>query len=211
MNADVVKLCRALGPLMDLYDEWELPLRQFRAQNYRRLNRGGYTWEAYESGLAQLEAQLVAIHNPRLELHALFDRLCDAFIDSGAEERTAIRTFVADRRKLGQLLWRYANRLTQCIAGLEDAPKATRALAAIAIDDCSANYRDTLMTLADLYVAVESAGIDPRASFAAAAHWATDALTAGGCESLAVTMREFHGSSVLRERRSLGQPYGGPA
>jgi hypothetical protein len=87
----------------------------------------------------------------------------------------------------------------------------TTALAAVAIDNCSANYRDTLMTLADLFVAAEEAGIDPRLLFAQAASWATDEVTSGGCQSLAAMLRGFHNSSVLRERRQLAEPYGGPA
>ncbi len=67
-----------------------------------------------------------------------------------------------------------------------------------------------LMTLADLYVAAEEAGIDPRPPFAAAAELATGEFTAGGCDSVAKMLREFHASSVLRERRGLGGPYGGP-
>ena len=66
------------------------------------------------------------------------------------------------------------------------------------------------MTLADLYVAAEQAGVDPRPLFAAASELATDEFTPGGCESLARMLRDFHESSVLRERRGMDGPYGGP-
>jgi hypothetical protein len=127
-------------------------------------------------------------------------------------QRGEIRRFVAERTKLGQLLWRFANRLSRRIIVADDAASLLRtALAATAIDNCSANYRDTLMTLADLYVAAESAGIDPQPLFAEAAARATDEPTPGGCESLAAWLRCFHESSVLRERRGMAGPYGGPA
>ena len=210
MSDSVLKLRRELEPILARYDAWELPLRRYRALNYRRLNSGGYTWEAYESGLAQLEEELAAVHDPRHDLHALFERLCQRSL-ADADARIALRAFVAEQRKVGQLLWRYANRLTRSIERVDDEPKVTLALAAVSMENCAANYRDTLMTLADLYVAAEAASIDPRPLFAAASDWSTDALTTGGCESLAAMMRGFHASSVLDERRGMDRPYGGPA
>jgi hypothetical protein len=66
------------------------------------------------------------------------------------------------------------------------------------------------MTLADLFVAAEKAGVDPRPLFEAAATMATDEVTLGGCESLRRMLREFKDSATLRERRGIGEPYGGP-
>jgi hypothetical protein len=144
-------------------------------------------------------------------LHDLFTHLCDAHIKGDEPQRSRVRAFIAERSKRGQLLWRFANRLTARVRAPEDAGLVTTALAAIAIDNCSANYRDTQMSLADLFVAAEQAGVDPRPLFEQAAEWATDELTPGGCESLAAMLRGFHDSPTLRERRMLAEPYGGPA
>jgi hypothetical protein len=210
MESALAKLCRDIKTALVRHDAWELPLRRFRAENYRRLNQDGYTWEAYQAAAAELEAQLAAVDDPRRRLHPLFARLCAAYVGGDNAQRAAIRAFAAERKKLGQLLWRYANRLARQIQSPAEADLVTTALAAVAIDNCSANYRDTLMTLADLYAAAEAAGIDPRPLFAAAALTATDEATPGGCASLAAMMQGVHASSVLAERRALGEPYGGP-
>lgn len=213
MDFSASPLARELDRALARYTQWEHPLRRYRAQNYGRLNKGGYTWEDYHWGFAELEQQLRAEFDPRSRLDPLFVQLCAAFIASDAAAREQIRQFVADRKSLGQLLWRYANRLsTELVsAGPHAAMLLERALAAVTIENCGANYRDTQMTLADLFVAAEQASIDPRSAFAAAAARATDDVTPGGCISLAVLLREFHAASVLVERRALGVPYGGPA
>jgi hypothetical protein len=211
MPDDLHQLCQRLAAAFRQYDAWEQPLRRFRAENYRRLNRDGYTWEAYQQEAAELENQLTIAHDPYIELHALFEQLCQAYIADNDARRARLRAFVAERSKRGQLLWRYANRLARRVQSPADAGLVSTALAAIAIDNCSANYRDTLMTLADLFVAAEQAGVDPRPMFDQATAWATDEITAGGCESLAAMLRGFHESPTLKERRLLAEPYGGPA
>jgi hypothetical protein len=211
MPDELHALCQRLAAAFRRYDAWERPLRRFRAENYRRLNQDGYTWEAYQQETADLEAQLVAEHDPYADLHDLFTQLCEAHIAGDDAQRARTRAFVAERSKRGQLLWRFANRLVTHVRAPEHVGLVTTALAAIAIDNCSANYRDTQMSLADLFVAAEQAGVDPRPHFEQAASWATDELTSGGCESLAAMLRGFHDSPTLRERRMLAEPYGGPA
>jgi hypothetical protein len=211
MPNDLEQLLRRLAAAFRRYDAWERPLRRFRAENYGRLNRDGYTWEKYQQEAEDLEAQLAAKHDPYADLHELFTQLCRAYVVGSDARRARVRAFVADRSKRGQLLWRFANRLARRVQSPEHAELVTFALAAIAIDNCSANYRDTLMTLADLFVAADQAGLNPQPLFEQAAAWATDELTPGGCISLTATLRDFHHSSTLRERRLLAEPYGGPA
>jgi hypothetical protein len=210
MNFDASPLRRDLNVALARYEQWEHPLRRFRSQGMARLNKDGFTWDDLDRGLRELEASLRAKRDPRAELHPLFDLLGATYVDGDAAARTEIRAYLAQRKMLARLLARYANFLAGEIRRADDAPRLERALVAVAIENCPSDYRDTLMTLADLYVAAESAGIDPRPAFAAAAELATDELTPGGCESLARTLREFHASSVLRERRGMSNPYGGP-
>jgi hypothetical protein len=210
MTDELKELKPTIDQALARFTAWEKPLRRYRAQEYRRLNADGFTWEAYQNGLAKLEAQLALQHDPRGELYPLFERLCAAYSADHDDLRASIRAFAAERKKLGGLLWRFANHLAGRISGEADARLVQHALAALSIENCPANYRDTLMTLADVYVAAENAGIDPRPLFAEAAVGSTDEVTAGGCESLAAIMRDFHASSVLRERRAMGTPYGGP-
>ncbi len=211
MHLDKSPLARRLDAKLARYIQWEKPLRTYRGQHMRRVSGGGLSWDEFDRGLRALEAALLAEYDPWVDLAPMFEQLCTAYLDGDAAARAAIREFAAHRRALGELLWRYANRLRGAITQADDGPMLTRALAAVSIENCGGDYRDTLMTLADLYVGAEEAGIDPQPSFAAVAELSTDEPTAGGCESLARMLREFHGYSVLRERRQMGQPYGGPA
>jgi hypothetical protein len=210
MNARVAKLRGAITAALARYEAWERPLRSYRGRATPQLNRGEFNWEEFDRGLRELETSLRAAGDPRDELAPLLDALCAEYVESSPAGRVALREFVAKQQKLGGLLWRYANALTRRVATADDRALVTRALAAASIEDCASDVRDTLMTLADLFVAAEGAGIDPRPLFATAAEWSTDEFTRGGCESVAGMLREFHACSVLRERRSLPGPYGGP-
>jgi hypothetical protein len=210
MDARVAKLRGAITAALARYEAWERPLRAYRGRATPQLNRGEFNWVEFDRGLRELEASLAAQGDPREELAPLFDSLFAEYAATSDAGRAAWRDFAAKQQKLGDLLWRYANALTRRLEKVDDAPLVTRALAAVSIEDCASDVRDSLMTLADLFVAAEAAGIDPRPLFDTAAQWSTDEFTRGGCESVAAMLREFHDCSVLRERRGLPSPYGGP-
>jgi hypothetical protein len=204
-------LRRALNQALARYEEWERPLRSYRAEEMRRLNKDGFTWDMFDRGLRELAARLQANFDPWVAIHPLVEQLCAAYVAGDGAERAEIRAFAAQRKSLGDVLGRFANQCAARVTCAADGPRVAQALTALAIENCPTDYRDTLMTLADLYVAAEQAGVDPRALFAAASELATDEFTPGGCESMARMLREFHGYSVLRERRGMDGPYGGPA
>jgi hypothetical protein len=210
MDARVAKLRGAITAALARFETWERPLRSYRGRATPQLNRGEFNWEEFDRGLRELEASLRAAGDPRDELAPLFDALCAEYVETSPAGRAALREFAAKQQKLGDLLWRYANALTRRITTADDAARVTRALAALSIENCASDVRDTLMTLADLFVAAETAGIEPRPLFSAAAEWSTDKFTRGGCESVAAMLRDFHACSVLRERRGLPGPYRGP-
>ncbi len=210
MDSKAARLRGEITAALARYEQWERPLRTYRGGNAGRVDGGALSWEEFDRGLRALEASLREQFDPRSELHPLFERLCAEYVASDAAGRDQTRQFAARQQKLGPLLGRYANGLAASIPSLGAEPVVLTALAATSIENCAADVRDTLMTLADLYVAAETAGVASAPLFAAAAEWSTDEWTPGGCESLARTLREFPECSVLRERRVLGAPYGGP-
>jgi hypothetical protein len=211
MNFAASPLRRALNQALARYEEWERPLRKYRAVGMRRLNKDGFTWDMFDHGLRELDARLRAVSDPWVALHPLIEQLCAAYVAADQAGRAEIRAFAAQRKSLGDVLGRFANQAATRVTCAADGPRVAQALTALAIENCPTDYRDTLMTLADLYVAAEQAGVDPRPLFAAASELATDEFTPGGCESVARMLRDFHDSSVLRERRAMDGPYGGPA
>jgi len=208
MDARTAALCEELDQLLAAFEKWRKPLVKFQAENLPRLNRDGYTWDMFEAGLKELDARLKSEHDPHVELNRLIEEVCLIYLGADASQRGEIRTYVAQRRELGSLAWAFANRVAVTrIHSPQDAAQVKLGLAAIAIENCGSDYRDTLMSLADLYVRAEEVGLDPKPIFGAVAELSTTEKTRGGLESLAQTMREFENYAVLAERRARKKSY----
>jgi hypothetical protein len=131
------------------------------------------------------------------EMQRLLELLCGIYLESDADGRAAIRAFIAERssRKLW-LMHECACRLAERVAGPGALPALRLALAAVSIEDCILDYRDTLLKLTDLYRRAERAGIDPQPVFEAMAARSTDSPTPGGCGSVAKIFRDVGSRAV---------------
>jgi hypothetical protein len=207
MDADTANIFDDLYRLFERYETWQTPLRQYFNDNIVRLNRDGYTWEQFERGRCELEANLNKQSDVKLDLVHVFEKLCSRYLASDPSERAEIRDRVRDREGLGQIAFSYADYLAAEIRDEQDTPKLRLALAAVLIENCSSDFRDTLITLADLYVGAEEVGIEPKVLFKSASKLATNSSTTGGCRSLARILRKFESYAVVAERRSMGRPY----
>jgi hypothetical protein len=205
MDAETAAIFGALDPLLERYESWREPLNQYFSQNLTRINQGGYTCEQFERGRVELEAALAAHDDPQPDLFRWFEKLCANYLTCDAGGRAEMRDRVGNRRRLGQLIHGYADWLAAEIRHADDTQKLQLALAAVLIDNCGSDYRDTLLTLADLFVSAEQAGIEPMAVFKSMSALATDSTTPGGCDSLARILREFESYAVLGERRGTGR------
>ena len=97
-------------------------------------------------------------------------------------------------------MWTCADRLAERVTGPDILPALRLALAAVSIDNCSADYRDTLGVLLKLYTRAERAGIDPRPPFEAAAALSAASPAPGGCDSVAGLIRKVGSREVFVER-----------
>jgi hypothetical protein len=204
MDTDTTAIFDNLDELLARYEKWEEPLRRYQAENFVRLNKEGYTWERFESGLRELAANLRAESDPHPELFQVLERLCSCYVACDFDTRAEIRAFVAQRKRLGELVWNYANYQATRLKDSGDSSILRVALVAVSIENCGYDYRDTLTTLADLFVSAEEVGIDPKPVFQAVADLSTDAPTPGGCDSLAGILRDFESYAVLGARRASG-------
>jgi hypothetical protein len=129
---------------------------------------------------------------PSAETQRLLEQLCDAYLATDADGRAAIRAFIAERAKGSDvwLMWICADRLAGRVAGPNVLPALRLALAAVSIDNCCADYRDTLGVLLKLYERAEQEGIDPQPPFEAAAALSANSPTPGGCDSVADLIRK---------------------
>jgi hypothetical protein len=76
-----------------------------------------------------------------------------------------------------------------------------KGLAAASIENCSVDYRDVLLALAELYAAAEKVGIDPKPHFAAVAELSSSDAPQGGMTPLRKMLADLHSYAVLKERQ----------
>lgn len=209
MDAETTSIFEALRQLLERYEQWQLPLREYFASNLHRINRGGYTWDEFDRGRRALEAELKSQSDPDPGLFRLCEQLCSLFLSCDDAGRGRIRARVAQLGRLSDVCLGYARYLTAQINDSKNVPTVQLALAAVLIENCGSDYRDTLTALADLFVRAEEVGMEPRRLFESASELATDSSTTGGCKSLAHMLRNFESCAVVGERRRTGKPYHG--
>jgi hypothetical protein len=145
-----------------------------------------------EAAAEQAEAQR------RAEEQRLLELLCVAYLGCDAGARAAIRSAFAERAACD--LW-LMNRCAHRLAGRVSGPGALTALrlalAAVSIENCALDYRDTLQVLLDLRARAQRAGLDPRPPFDDAAAMSADSRSPGGCESVAKLFLDV-GSGAVR-------------
>ncbi|HET6883947.1 MAG TPA: hypothetical protein VFI31_27585 [Pirellulales bacterium] len=210
MDAVTSKLCERLDELAADYDNWHAPLVDEFSERLAKLSQDGFNPHALESfrkELMEREASLRSEKDTDGAINPALECLCTSYLQCGSATRAEVRAFVAQRESLCTFVLSYAIGLTAQVTSVDDTSKLILALAAMSIENCGCDYRDTLTTLADLYVGAEEIGIDPKPVFEAIAELSTDSPTSGGCESLMEILRHFERCAVVAERRSMGRPY----
>jgi hypothetical protein len=95
------------------------------------------------------------------------DGISGKYLDSTAEQRAEIR------KQFGRdtlfYLYEYAERVAAQLRITNDPEFLSLGLAAISIEDLRGDYRDTLVCLGELWLAGETAGLDPWPYFEAIA------------------------------------------
>ena len=78
---------------------------------------------------------------------------------------------------------------------------------ALSLENCGRDDRDTLITLADLYVSAESLGIAPTHLFMKIAEISSKERPRGGITPVSEILRNFDTYAVVQERRSKGKNF----
>ena len=197
---DSAELEQRLIELEARYQEWANPINQFIREGIGRPGADGYTAADFDRELQQIRARQRAQYDPYEEMYELFDRLCPAYLDAAPGQRAEIRDAVSDKGGVLSALIGYVYRAVRRIRTPADIEWLRLALAAVSIENCSKDYRDLLLALAELYVAAEEAGIDPRAEFRAVARRSSKEKPAGGRTPVSRMLGGFSRSAVLKER-----------
>jgi hypothetical protein len=135
-------------------------------------------------------------------MYALFDKLCPIYLAASPQHRSEIRSVVSNKEGIWSGLINYAYRAAERLQSPDDKEWLRLGLAAISIEDCSMDFRVTLMALAELHGAAEKAGIDPEPAFREVAELSNHVAKSGGTGSVSEMLFKFQSCATLKERRS---------
>ena len=201
---ELTALIQQLDDLEEQYQEWVKPINQVIQENLFKVNRDGYTPADFDRDVKAIQDKQRAKYDPYQAIYALLDELCPAYVEASAEQRAAVRAAVSEKGGVLSALLGYAYRAARQIQSPEDREWLRRGLAAISIENCSKDYRDVLLALAELYVAAEKAGMRPATDFRAMSRLSSEEKPRGGNASVKEMLAKFRSYGVLRERRRRG-------
>jgi hypothetical protein len=158
------------------------------------LGAAGSCWA--EASDKQLEQ-----YDPFAPMNAHFDELCPAYLQATPEERAEIRGVVSDKPGVLSGLLGYVMRAASRLRSTSEAEWLRRGLAAASIENCCRDYRDALLAWAELYVAAQAVGLDPRPAFREVAKLSSREKPAGGTTPVSRMLSGFHRYGALKERQ----------
>jgi hypothetical protein len=198
---DLSTLLERLEEWEERYQEWAAPINQFIREYHFKVNRDGYTPADYERDWRAVRERQLAKYDPYPAIYELLDELCPAYLEASAPERAAVRAAVSDKNGVLSALLGYAYRAAKRIQSPADREWLRWGLAAISIENCSRDWRDVLLALAELYVVAEEAGFKPQSDFTAVSKLSSDKKPAGSDTSMRGILANFRSYGALKERR----------
>lgn len=158
------------------------------------LNNAPINFNDLHSQLKTIEEQSpyspLVIYGPSEEHEPFYTNLCQIYLDAPYQQRTLIRDAVSDKKGILNRLLGFVYESVEHIRATKDNYWLRIGLAAAAIQNGRLDYRDFLLALAELYVAAEEVGIDPKPEFEAAG---------GGVPA------DFHTYAVLKGRQGVSK------
>jgi hypothetical protein len=147
----------------------------------------------------------VVLYYPTEAQDAFFRQMCLTYLEAAPKERERMRRLVSEKggvlnRLLG-LTYQSAKRLRETA----DPIWLRIGLAAASLENCRFDFRDYLLALAELYVAAEEAGLDPRPEFRKVGRMSSRELPRGGERPASRMIGGMSRSAVLKERRERGK------
>jgi hypothetical protein len=185
----------------DKYTEWYAPVKKYQDDYMmeRGLNWGDYE-QINKAVLAFREARVAQDDLPG-EIYDFIDQHIHVYMEATPEEREEIRAIPVNNRDFSQIVWGYIGRVKRNFAETGEEEWLTRAVVMISIENMAADFRDTLLNLASLYVDAEQQGLKPQPVLNAVAKISSDEKPKGGNTPMSETLRKFRSYGVLKEAR----------
>src|ERR1044072_3807122 len=206
MDADILK--KQLEELEQRFQQWIEPIERIHMVTSYKINKGGYTLNDHKREVKEIARRQIAQYDPYQDMYVLLDQLCSIYLTASSQQRAEIRAAARDKEGIWSGLINYIYRAAERVQSSADKEWLRLGLAAASIEDCSIDFRDTLMALAELYVAAEKASIDPEPDFREVAELSSYQTPSGGQISVNKMLSEFQSYAILEERRSHPELWG---
>ena len=157
-----------------------------RLRRERRLGGLFRKPSAHELESLAIEARRRAGTEILVELAALFDAVCDRYVQALPQERAKIRARIGSHEAIFPMFWNYVEQSPARIRLQADRPELVCALTALAIHDLRADIELVDAVAGKLVLAAIAANLDWKEPFASTAKIANQGTAGGGAH-----MREF--------------------
>jgi hypothetical protein len=158
--------------------------------------------------LQQLAATEDSFHDSTLVIYEPTDAqaellytLCRAYWIAPSGECDRFREAVSDKPGVRNQLLGCVYRAVQHLHSSADREWLHVGLAAASIENCSFDYRDFFLALAELFVTAERVGLAPQTEFDLAAERASTSTPRGGTTPVNEVLRGFHTYAVVASVR----------
>jgi hypothetical protein len=198
---------RQIQELATKYRKWIEPVSEL-TKNYMREHH--ITWQDFDKAREarnEVLAELRKKDDIPGELTSFLDNHYELYYTATPEECQKIRESIGINREFEDFFLSYAQDIANCIHSADDVVLLKRGLVALSLENCGRDDRDTLITLADLYVSAESVGIDPKPLFMETAKISSNERPRGGSTPLGKILRNFDTYAVVQERRTKGKNF----
>lgn len=202
MDLDTFK--RQIIELEERFQQWVEPIDRTWSETLEE----GYTLDDHKRKVKEIAQSQIARYDPYQDMFALLDQVCPIYLSASSQRRAEIRAAVSDKEGMWSGLINFVYRAVERLQSPADKEWLRLGLAAVSIEDQSMDIRDTFVALAELYVAAEKAGIDPKPYFSEVAELSSDQVPRGGTKSINETLSEFHSYGILKNRRSQTEGWG---
>jgi hypothetical protein len=198
---------RQLQELATKYRKWIEPVPELTESYMREHHITSKDYDTRRAARDEVLTELRKKDDVPGELTAFLDEHFELYYTATPEECQKIRESFAINREFEDFLLSYAQNIANRIHSADDVVLLKRGLVALSLENSGRDFRDTLITLADLYVSAESVGIDPKPLFIEVAEISSKERPRGGTTPLEKTLRNLDTYAIVQERRAKGKNF----
>jgi hypothetical protein len=135
---------KSLEALDRRFEEWIAPINEVEQSTMFKVNKDGYTLADAKREVDEVVRKQLSQYDPYPEMYSLIDSLCGFYLETSPKNRARIRRTVRDKNGVWSALINYIYWAAAHLASPPDDKWLCQGLAAVSIEDCNFDYRDTL-------------------------------------------------------------------